>query len=252
MVTLRSMFQKVFIMGSAGFFLSTAFLVDPQSSSAQGFSRTPTLMAKRPKNASNNFQGGAVRGECPVGKKSLMALIPAKDIGQTTQAYPTFWFYLPFGKTTFTPSGESEVTVASAKFVLLDEDRKPVLKQPLILLLPDKEGIVKLTLPKTEKALQAGKDYQWFFSIVCDAEQPSSNPTISGWLTRVPTNTKPAKQTKTTQPQAVAKSDFWLEYLNQVATTRTQNPAAWSDLLKSFGLQELAGQPVSELKSATK
>jgi hypothetical protein len=175
--------------------------------------------------------------------------MPDNDPGQTTQDYPTFWVYVPFGQTSFTPPGEdNQVTVSSAKFVLLDENRKPALKKPLLLHLPNQAGVVRLTIPSTEKPLEVGKDYQWFLSILCDANQPSSNPTVSGWLTRVQTAAKPQGQAKTTQsmPQSQA-SPFWFEFVSQVANARTQKPHDWSDLLRQFDLQEFAHQPISEL-----
>lgn len=251
--------HNAFVIGAIATLVSTLSFSPLASpiANAQSIQRlTVQQLAGRPEDAENTSSSGGVRGECPVGKKNLKALNPVKDPGRTTQAYPTFWFYLPFGQTTYTPTDESsEVTVTSAQFELLDDKGNPVLQQPILLRLPNQAGIVSFTLPSTEKPLDVGKDYYWSFSIVCDAEQVSANPTVAGWLTRVQVNSQLDRRIKATplQQQYLAYKDsgFWFEYVTQLAQYRTTQPNAWSELLRLFDLQEFANAPISELRPET-
>ena len=101
--------------------------------------------------------------------------------GKTLEAYPSFWFYIPF------VYKESELEYA--KFVMLDEDRHIVV-EPIFFRLPNKvdvtgkPSIAKLTLPANLKPLEINKQYNWFFSIICDESKPSRNPSVTGWIQR--------------------------------------------------------------------
>jgi hypothetical protein len=254
MVVTRLLIQKALVFGTMAALVPTMPLLPLASQKAQAQSSqrsTVQLLAKRPLNAGNTSSSGAVRGECPAGTKNLKALNPEKDPGNTTQAYPTFWFYVPFGQNA--PQSEtSDVKVTSVQFELQDDTGDPVLTQPLQLALPDQAGIVKFTLPSTEKALQVGKDYYWRLSIICDPDQPSANPSVTGWLTRIPASAQLDSRLKATPPQqqylAYKENNLWFEYVTGLASKRTNNPSAWSELVKLFDLQEFATAPVSELR----
>ncbi|BAZ28704.1 hypothetical protein NIES4074_11380 [Cylindrospermum sp. NIES-4074] len=148
-------------------------------------------------------RGGAGRGQCPViasvdtAETQLTALVPTisnpldKETlrlkpkssqivwGKTFEAYPTFWFYIPY---------EYEESELEAKFVLLDEDKR-IVTGP-IFLKPSKDNssgkprLAKFTLPK-QQPLEIGKQYNWYFSIICDERKPSRNPGVAGWIQRV-------------------------------------------------------------------
>jgi Domain of Unknown Function (DUF928) len=155
-------------------------------------------------------RGGAGRGRCSaiatspsnqsdIGELTLTALIPpiSKSLnrveqlpksessqvvwGKTLEEYPSFWFYIPF------VYKESELEYA--KFVMLDEDRHIVVG-PIFFQLPNKldvggkPSIAELTLPANLKPLEKNKQYNWFFSIICDERKPSRNPSVTGWIQR--------------------------------------------------------------------
>lgn len=249
---MRSLIQSALLFSTIATLAPSIALTFFETPQAQA--QSVQLLAKRPQNASNSSSSGGRRGECPVGTKTLKALIPDKDPGQTTQDYPTFWFYVPFGQTSFTPAGTtSKVTVTSAKFMLLDENRKPALKKPIVLPLPAQAGIVHFTLPATEKPLEVGKDYNWFLSIVCDAKQPSANPSIYGWITRTEPTSQLANQLKSqsqTSFLAYKENGFWLEYVSQLANDRAKQQDSWKELLKLFDLQDFSQAPIIELSPA--
>ncbi len=195
-----------------------------------------------------NSSTGAVRGACPaidtkLQNHKLLALVDASDPALTTQARPTFWFYLPFKRT-------EEVT--TAEFELLDENQEPVLStRKLKVALPEQAGIVRLTLPAGEPALQAGKEYFWVFRVVCDPDDRSGNPTVTGWIKRVQPETALVSQLKSLpqadQYKAYAASKIWFERINLLAQNRDKHSQDWLTLLNSFGLQSLGQQPMREL-----
>jgi Domain of Unknown Function (DUF928) len=155
-------------------------------------------------------KGGAGRGRCPafvaLGKDEipLTAFVPVIQEkqslsskldnvlpsklnyvwGQTTEAYPTFWFYIPY------VYKESEVQYG--KFVLLDKD-KHLVTAPILVKVPvgDKPSIAKFTLPENAKPLEINQEYNWYFSIICNKLKPSRNPGVTGWIERVPSRVFP-------------------------------------------------------------
>lgn len=145
-------------------------------------------------------RGGAGRGRCPAlevietVELPLIALVPAQlnpeakqqssqttaspqlVWGTTVEAYPTFWFYIPY-------SLNEQSELQFAKFVLLDE-KKHIVGKPIYVRLPEKPSIVGLTLPNNVQLLE-NKQYQWYFSIICDARKPSRNPSVTGWIEKI-------------------------------------------------------------------
>ncbi len=192
--------------------------------------------------ASGRSRAGATRSQCPQIDESntLMALVPEHNEGLTTQGYPAFWFYVPFGS-------------SSATFRLLDEDKKPVLKQPLHLRLPEEKGLVRVTLPSTEKPLEVGKRYQWFFNITCTNHQNSQTRiAVKGWIKRVQPSPNLVQQLQTTRPQdqyvLYVNNDIWYETIAQLAEHREVHPQEWTQLLTLFELNDFAEAPITELQ----
>lgn len=172
--------------------------------------------------AENRLKGGGGRGECSNfatdTNKQLTALIPPIDIpskvssvgsspsvdlksslkvssspekilpsnnaineklktvplwSNTLEEKPTLWFYI-----SYTYDEKSEIEYA--KFALIDED-KHLVREPIRFKLPEKRGIAQVRIPIS---LTRGKVYQWFFSVVCDENKPSRNPSVTGWIHR--------------------------------------------------------------------
>ncbi|MGB3204634.1 MAG: DUF928 domain-containing protein [Crinalium sp.] len=196
-------------------------------------------------NASGRSRGGATRSQCSeIGKDNLLALVPQNNGGLTTQEYPQFWFYLPFGGNSQSPP---------AKFRLLDEQKQSVLTKPLLFSLPEKKGIVSINLPSTEKPLLVGKKYYWYFNISCVNPQGSNtNISVNGWLERVEASSDIVKNIQ--QPRSkqhyipYAEHNLWYETVSQLAINSTVYQQDWSNLLSLFQLEEFANFPVYELK----
>lgn len=199
-------------------------------------------------------RGGAGRGRCPASALAsvesnepgdalpLAALVPTisnrlnRDVEQlakpasseivwskTTEAYPSFWFYMPY------VYEESELEYA--KFVMLDED-KHIVTGPILFQLPNKTNVngkpslAKFTLPRNEKSLVIGKQYNWYFSIVCNERKPSRNPSVTGWIQRVGLPILAPKDYV-----YYAKQGIWYDTVTRLAESRLAATQAQTEIL---------------------
>ena len=114
--------------------------------------------------------GGGTRGECLTGNQPLVALNPANNLGVTASDRPSLYFAVP----KFDESYPIE-------FVLRDVSGNSIYE--VALEAGKNKDIVGVHLQKN--TLKRGQDYQWYFSVVCDAEDRSQNMVLSGWLRQV-------------------------------------------------------------------
>ncbi len=199
-------------------------------------------------------RGGAKRGEvaaCPSTKPDLTALVPFTEEAnsvinvwaQTTVERPSWFFYVPYTK-------DLSYTV---EFVLQDQDSNEIYQNDAIAL-PDKTGVIRVSLPSTAPALAVGKQYRWFFTINCDKEKNSPPTFVEGVIQRVELNPDIAKELQTTEPRKrysiYAQKGIWYEALTTLAELRQKNPqdaalkAEWQNLLRSIRLDDIAGENI--------
>lgn len=218
----------------------------PQTRAASIGERIRNLFTRERKEGSpsGRSRGGAVRDEScisPTGEP-LTALIPENNLGTTVAARPTFWFYIP--------SIRSETDI-QARFVMLDENQRPVLDPLIETGLPDTSGIVSLKLPETEQALEVGKRYKWYFQVLCDQSEPSRNPWVSGWVERVEASPELVRQLETLpeseQYLAFVEHGISQEALTQLARHRSVYADDWQNLLEYFGLEDVADVAIGQL-----
>ena len=208
-------------------------------------------------------RGGAASRGCSVGNQSVIALIPiykqtinqgeteavsvTKVWGLTTEEYPTFWFFVPYKKS----------TINSIEFVLKDESSK--LSQTIyrkIVTIPEVPGIISIPLSVTTPPLQVNKIYHWFFKmkVICNPQQPAQREYVEGWVQRVNLNPKLVDNLKQATPQQrvklYAENGIWYDALTTLAELRLAKPedptlaVEWMNLLKSVDLENLAKQPL--------
>lgn len=204
---------------------------------AVGSSLIPTYVAARGLGApSGNSETGGVRGACSVvdRDRGLRALVDASDPALTTEENPTLLFYSPYGQPA-SGSLEANTSVATtAEFELRDEDENSALKQgKIVVSIPPQPGIVSLKIPSSEVRLEPNKEYFWVFRVICDRDDTSANPSVSGWIKRVDSG---------------ASETVWFDQLNQIVQSRTNDLENWTKLLGQFGFQDLNQAPISELK----
>ena len=208
-------------------------------------------------------RGGAASRGCGVSNQSAIALVPVykqtlkqgqteavsvtKVWGLTTEEYPTFWFFVPYKKS----------TINSIEFVLKDESSKlsPTLYRTIVTI-PETPGIISIPLSATTPSLQVDKMYHWFFKmkIICNPQQPAQREYAEGWVQRVNLNPKlvdsPAQETPQQRVRLYAENGIWYDALTTLAELRLAKPqdptlaVEWMNLLKSVDLENLAKQPL--------
>ena len=179
----------------------------------------------------------------------MTMLLPETKMGLTVSEHPTFFVYVP---ATQAKMGE---------FAIADEhDLYDVYYTSFPL--PKEPGIVRLTVPETAEPLELGKNYKWYFVIVCDPIDRMANRSVSGFIKRTePLANLPntnisdssAKRSLLERSRFYAKHGIWHETLTNLAELRlsqAQDPMLekiWSGFLQSVGVDaKIASQPIIE------
>ncbi|WP_375513687.1 DUF928 domain-containing protein [uncultured Nostoc sp.] len=207
--------------------------------------------------------GGRVRGGAkrdggdvcplPITKTDLTALVPFEEAnsvinvwGQTTVEHPSWFFYVPYTK---------DLPYA-VKFVLQDQGLNEIYQEAIAL--PDKPGVIRVSLPTTAPALALNKQYRWFLTVNCDNQENSPPTFVEGVIQRIELKPAALKQLETTEPlkryAIYAQNGIWYEALTTLAQLRDQNPkdttlqAEWRNLLSSIRLDDIAAEPIISAK----
>ncbi|MBH8571886.1 DUF928 domain-containing protein [Nostocaceae cyanobacterium CENA369] len=196
-------------------------------------------------------RGGARRGTCSLANSTLTALAPfTEDVSQqvtnvwglTTQANPTLWFYVPYANN----------SAYKTKFVLQDQQNNPIYQKAIAL--PERPGVIGISLPTNAPQLAVDKQYRWFLNISCNQKQPSPPIYVEGVIKRVNLKQAITKQFKTAtlleQSTIYAQNGIWHDALTTLAQLRQKNPqdkaleVEWKNLLASIRLDDVASQPI--------
>ncbi|WP_445249495.1 DUF928 domain-containing protein [Microcoleus sp. OTE_8_concoct_300] len=190
-------------------------------------------------------EGGGTRGlECSSAPTALTALIPQSTMGQTISAKPTFFYYLPVA------------VDKTVQFELADETDKTLYKKSFRMV-TSRAGVVSVSLDSDDNspALEVGKNYQWYFTIKCNAKNYTTDEVlVSGWINR----TALAPNVKTELDRSpdhaklsiFAQQGLWYDYLATLAQLRIQSPSdaslaiKWSAVLNSVQLGKIAQEPL--------
>ncbi len=198
-------------------------------------------------------QGGSRGERCtpqlenPNHDPHLKALIPTKYQGEKTESveltrsqHPTFWIYLP--------DTSAKQMVLSIMEVEENKSLRP--HAQVFLPVPQKSGIMGLTLPQDSPSLEIGKTYLWAVVLVC-GEKPSPNdPTISAWVRRIDLPTSEEGKTALERAKWYGERGIWYDTLSSLAEARRAQPEnrnladIWVSLLASVGLESMAKQPL--------
>lgn len=195
--------------------------------------------------------GGGVRG-CVVLKpgspSQLISLMPSTNLGLTTEAYPTFYWYMPRSR------------AQQVSFSLYKADPTNLAQKELVyqttMTVTGREGIASLTLPSSAglPPLELEQDYQWEVALVCNpnAANPDLNPRVIGWVQRVTLSDTVAARlaglTPSEQAPILAENGIWFDTLDILVDLRQAHPddetikARWDELLESINLLPVASQ----------
>jgi hypothetical protein len=195
-------------------------------------------------------QGGGRRGNCPAVATQLTAIMPSIQSGNfpvwgyTTKEHPTLWFYVPYTKA---DGFKTELNLEATKSITV-----PVT-------LPNKPGIIGVTVPKTVPALGIDEQYTWTFSIKCDEISSSKSPVyVKGVVRRI--NIKPNELKKLEaasleqKVRIYAKNGIWQDTMTALFQLRQKNPRNtsflrdWEKMLTSIGRADVAKQPLVSIQ----
>jgi hypothetical protein len=141
----------------------------------------------------------------------VVALMPKSNVGLTLSEYPTFWFSLP---------AVSQDRVI--EFGLLDSSGELLRKETFNA--SAEAGLHGLSLPKTFAPLAVNQDYQWYLSVVCNADSRSEDLVVTGWVRRVPAEASMLEklaQATTQERWAIYKDEsLWFDSLTALAMSR--------------------------------
>ncbi|NJN86670.1 MAG: DUF928 domain-containing protein [Leptolyngbyaceae cyanobacterium SL_7_1] len=190
-------------------------------------------------------EGGGTRG-CWVNQSDrtsdipLTALVPSRNVGYTSAAYPSFFVYVP--------QFYAE-QAAGAEFLLSDAEGNEVYVATFQT--NANAGIVRLNLPDTGNLppLELGKTYRWSFSLICDMDDRSADLVVESWVERTELSPQLAatvqNATASQLPSIYAEAGIWYDALNSLAELPYQPgnlvPASqWTNLLHSVELDHIA------------
>ncbi|MFW9264641.1 DUF928 domain-containing protein [Nostoc sp. CALU 546] len=225
-------------------------------------------LVKKPENrgAPKERTGAGTRGECPTlaNKPKLTGLVPLMQItdkqkqleatntlisefvlGLTVSEYPTFWFYVPY----------LPKDIKFSKFILLDENKNSVMKEPLAITISEIPGVISVQIPKTEKALEIGKYYHWYFVINCNSQGNSEDTAVEGLVKRIDPNPDLERRLQLATPKErvglYAEAGIWQDAISLLGELRRTQPqdshlvSDWQDLLESIDLNSVMNEPIT-------
>jgi len=189
---------------------------------------------------------GGTRSECMAGSAPVVALNPTTNLGETVSDSPSVYFIIP----------ELE-DVYPLEFSLRDSEGNSIYEQSLNT--RENRGVVGIQLPP--QSLEKNQDYQWKFSVVCDAQDPSQRDTLSGWLRQVEPEEAMANSLNTAESYSInaglevarsyQESGLWNDAISTLAELREQYPTArsvyhsWNQLLQALEVETLVGESVA-------
>jgi hypothetical protein len=213
--------------------LPTIVLASSHTSNILQFTPPPPPAGDPP---TGRLRGGASREECPKVETQLTALSSTiKDDrvwGLTTVDRPTFWFYIPYTKS----------TVNKAEFTIQDSQEDDLYRSAIDL--PVTTGILGITIPTTVKPLEVDRDYTWYFKVYCSANTRSPLY-VQGTIRRVDLPDKILNKTPQHQLKTYAANGIWYDTLTLLAKMRLDNPKEsqlttdWIYLLEHNGFGDL-------------
>lgn len=183
-----------------------------------------------------NREGAATRGTCKFNlaeqQPGLTALIPPSNIGLTTAANPTVFWYLPknnyqVGEMMLYKATETEQTLVDRTTFLLE----------------GRSSLDRFTWANQTLALN--QDYRWVLSLICDPANPDPSQIVyvEGWIRRVDlapnVQATLAKTQGLNRFQVYAQSGLWYDALTVLAKQppSPQVRQEWSKLLTSETVQ---------------
>ncbi|NEQ48976.1 MAG: DUF928 domain-containing protein [Leptolyngbya sp. SIO3F4] len=177
---------------------------------------------------------GASRGNCS--SEQVTALLPGSQYGLTSKSYP-------------------EVLVATSADIpsqaLFSIQSTDGYYYETYIDLPEKPGIVSLTLPSEAPPLVADELYQWSLILMCNNRLRPDSPSLQGWIQIQSTESMTANLTLE-QAVEYREAHLWYDMISLLADLRTQYPEnsdiheAWQSILETTDLAAVVNEPILE------
>ncbi|MEO1391630.1 MAG: DUF928 domain-containing protein [Cyanobacteria bacterium J06634_5] len=193
--------------------------------------------------APGRTQDAGSRPLCPKVEKPFTALSPSTNWGETLEAHPTVWLYIP-------------ENTHSVRLILRDEPTQTEIYRTTFPLTAQK-GIGRFSLPAEAPPLDPNRLYNWQFDLICDAEN-SSRFRVSGIVVRREPSEALKTQLQAALPPArvnlLAAEGLWFDAVTALAQQRLASPqestlqTGWESLLHhaDVGLNQFSGEDVLE------
>lgn len=213
---------------------------NPQPTSPAASLMSVEFPRTRDRGSPDSTTGGGTRsGETCISSQGtpLTALMPSsRNVGKTVQDTPTLYWYVP------------ETTARTGEFVLIDEDSNEIYFEAFDL--PNTPSIVSLTLPAGID-LKVGKNYLWYFSVVCNESDRSHDRYVTGELERTELSQSVKREINRLSPleqaEIYAEYQIWHETLSLIEQLRLAQPQQWQELLTSVGLEIFVEEEIQPL-----
>lgn len=225
-----------------------------QGAGSRGGSRSRECIQGTPSQVTP--QSNALPGIATQSPPAIVAtLLPDTNVGLTTSGHPQFFWFMPQNNAEAVEFSLYSVNATKADQDLIYRTTSAVSGNP---------GIASVKLPAAlgVPALEVGKEYRWYVSVICDSSNPSSTVTVNGWVQRVATNSDVNRELQRVIPgetsadalrrriPLLAKHGLWFDLTTAIADLRCLAPndqsvlTDWNQLLQSVKLEAIANQPL--------
>jgi len=222
--------------------------VQAQPLNANPFEELIFLNPPPDQDAPEGTEASGDRNPCQKLPKPLTALVPVKVTQQdqqqlvsqqvqTTKAYPTFWFYIPY----------PPEAIVSSTFLIQNRQGKTIYETADDFVITGTTGIIRITLPTTEPPLNTDEWYEWRLGVKvsCDPALPPQRDSTEGWVKREEINSQLQAQLENAPPRQrgilYARNGFLFDALTALVEMEDKDlmQEGWSQLLRSVGLEKL-------------
>lgn len=221
--------------------LSTLLLIMLPLSMLPGYSLEFPIASDR--GAPSRTESGGTRGDrcqLPVSNR-ISALVPRNNISTFTGPQASFWLRVP-----------AELSQKRAEIFVQNPETFEIIYQKQFVLADLETGIAKIDLPDTNAQgtplLAVEQDYFWEFAVICDLGDRTRDHIVQGFVQRLETtenfDREMANLTAQQQAEKYAEAGIWQETLALTSQMRASEPALWSQLLTSVGLDFLVNEPL--------
>jgi tetratricopeptide (TPR) repeat protein len=193
--------------------------------------------------APSERERGATRQKNCLNGSKLIAIIPENQLGLTSLAKPTLFFYIP-------------PTLAKSLQVRFEDEKTADKFYDRTVTTPAKSGLAKFDLAELNDApsLESDKTYRWTLTLHCDPQDRSADVSIFGTIRRIAIDPILLRQLEKVgigdRARLYAINRLWYDTVKTIAEARQSNPQDaqlnndWVELLRSVGLDAKFGEAI--------